>query len=379
MEITVILITFTLIICIYFLYNFVNSNILSSKKNHYDLVCSVLSRYEYFSKLDNENQLKFAEIIRKFNKRINFKGRDGLTVTEEMKITIAAGFAKLSLGHDFGKLYFFHSILVFPHAYKVEERKIKHLGKTSIEGYISLSWEDILKSEADLHDGVNLALHEFAHALVVEMMQSQAEFEIEYFMVKQIYFTGKKEIEAVQNGKEPVFRKYAYSSPHEFFAVAVEIFFELPEKLIQHHWKTYRNLCVLFRQNPLMNEIGKITWRKVLDYPHEPGIFNNIEDTLRYGPFGFDDGILNIEINNRFSKISVENHNTEANIYSIPHSDILYATSRYIPPTRYTSEEYLLVIYFITNNEIDVISFSSLRESPVYETVDIFRKIGLAH
>jgi hypothetical protein len=381
MDTAILLIAFSIIGIIFLLYNSSLSHFFSSKPKlyFYNKVYDVLWKYEYFSKLDKEHQIRFSEIIRKFNKRINYKGRDGVVVTEEMKIIIAAGFAKLSLGRDFGNLYVFHTILVFPHAYRVEERKVKHLGKTSIEGYISLSWEDILKSESDLHDGVNLALHEFAHVLVVEMMQSQAQFEVEYFMVRQIYFTGKKEIEAISNGKEPVFRKYAYSSPHEFFAIAVEVFFELPEKLIQNHWKTYRNLCVLFRQNPLFNEVDNVNWKSILEYPHETGNFNKIENTQSYGPFGFDYGILKVEINKTESIITIENHRVEDRVYHFPHQDMLYATSKYIPPTKYTSEEFHLVIYFFRNNDTDSISFSSDRESPVNAVVNIFRRIGLAH
>jgi Mlc titration factor MtfA (ptsG expression regulator) len=344
---------------------------------HYNNVCFYLSKYEYFDKLNSEQKLEFAEIIRKFINKFIFTGKEGIVVTDEMRITIAAGYAKLNMGYDFGKLYSFSEIFIFPHAYRDTEKQVKHLGKTSINGYISFSWEYILKGEANLHDGVNLALHEFSHALVIEMMQSKIEFKMEYFIVKQIYNSGIKEINAIKNGKEPTFRKYAYTSPNEFFAIAVEVFFELPEKLIQYHWKTYRNLCILLRQNPLKKEIGSISWKSILEYPHEPGLFNNIEHTLYYGPFKLKYDIIKIEVNKRASIITVQDKNNEIKIISLPHIEVLYATCINIPPTQYTLEEFHFIVYFIKNNQIENITYISLSETPVKEIIEIYREIGL--
>lgn len=259
-----------------------------ARKKYESEIESFLNGYDYYLRLNTDQKTLFINIIKRFNSNLKYYGKDGLNITPEMKIIIGAGFAKLSMGRDFIRLYTFHTIVIFPHSYKAIEQRVKYLGKTSLQGYISLSWEDILKGNANLHDGVNLVIHELAHALVIEMMQSQPEFVFEYSIVKHIFYCGKKEIEAVKNGKEPVFRKYAYSSPHEFFSIAVEVFFELPEKLIEHYWGTYRDLCVLFKQNPLKNEIGNISWDSILKYPHEPETFNDYTPTDNYIPFCLD-------------------------------------------------------------------------------------------
>lgn len=259
-----------------------------ARKKYESEIESVISGYDYYLRLNSEQKKRFINIIKRFNSDLKYYGKEGLSVTAEMKIIIGAGFAKLSMGRDFKRLYTFHTIVIFPSSYKATEQKVKYLGKTSLQGYISLSWEDILKGESNLHDGINLVIHELSHALVIEMMQSQPEFVFEYSVVKHIYYNGKKEIEAVENGKEPIFRKYAYSSPHEFFSIAVEVFFELPEKLIENYWGLYRDLCVLFKQNPLKNEIGNISWDSILKYPHEPETFNDYTPTDNYIPFCLD-------------------------------------------------------------------------------------------
>ena len=352
---------------------------ISFSKKYYQKVILYLSRYEYFRNLSEENKKRFSGIIKRFNKRLNYHGRDGVVITEEIRIIIAAGYAKLSLGNDFGNFYKFRSIVVFPRAYRDEEKKSRYLGKTSLEGYISLSWEDILKSEADLHDGINLALHEFSHAIVVEMMSDQINFELEYSVVRHIYFTAKHEIEKFKKGEEMDMRKYAYSSPHEFFSIAVEWFFETPEKLIRSSWITYRNLCVLFRQNPLRNEIGKINWDWILDYPHEERHLRSSIETKTYGVFDFYPYFVSIGIDPEKSLIKLFQGKKIVRTSEILHKSVLFVTKKYIPPSRYTSEEYQVIFFLFRNNDVDKIIFSTWKEKPAEEVIGIYRKIGLAY
>ena len=60
-----------------------------------------------------------------------------------------------------------------------------------------------------------------------------------------------KEIKA---GTENFFRKYGSANNEEFFAVAVENFFERPIEFNERHPKTYRTLCRLLRQDPVLLE-----------------------------------------------------------------------------------------------------------------------------
>lgn len=376
---TILLVVLVLLIILLVLYNSSFSGISKKSEKHYQEVCFILSKYEYFKKLSEPDKKRFADIIRKFNKRMFYHGGDGFVVNEEHKIIIAAGYAKLSIGNDFGKFYSFRSIVVFPKAYRDEAKKRIYSGKTSLEGYISLSWEDILKSEADLHDGINLALHEFAHAIVVEMMQDQVSFELEYFMVRHIYITAKHEIEKFNKGEEMMLKKYAYSSPHEFFSRTVEWFFETPEKLIQYSWITYRNLCVLFRQNPLCNEIGKINWEWVLNYPHAENNLSTIINTKAYGTFDFDPHMITVEMFPSKSLIDIRHNGRTIKTEEILHKEILFATKKYIPPSQYTSAEYKFILYFIRNNDIDSLIFRTSNGDSVEEMVEIYRKISLSY
>lgn len=376
---TILLVILVLLITLLILYNSSFSGIFNKGEKYYQDVCLTLSQYEYFKKLSEPDKKKFADIIRKFNKRMFFHGGDGFIVTEEHKLIIAAGYAKLTIGNNFGKLYTFRSIVVFPKAYKDEDKKRIYSGKTSLEGYISLSWEDILKSETNLHDGINLALHEFAHAMVVEMMQDQVSFELEYFMVRHIYFTAKHEIEKFKKGEEMTLRKYAYSSPHEFFATAVELFFETPEKLIEYSWITYRNLCVLFRQNPLCNEIGKINWERVLNSPHSENHLNTSISTKSYGTYDFFPQTITVEMFPTKSLIEIRQNKKVIQAEEILHKEVLFAAKKYIPPSKYTSEVYKFILYLIRNNDIESLVFTTDNGNSVEKMIEIYRSIGLSN
>lgn len=341
-------------------------------------ISNVLYKYEYFRKLTNEQRIRFIKTLNSFNRKINYYGEQGLVVTDEMRIIIGAGFAKMSISNNFKKLYFFHSILLFPKAYHDEARRLKHLGKTSPHGYIAFSWEDVLKGEADLHDGVNLAIHEFAHAYVVEMMQAQNHFELEYFLVRQIYMTGTREKEAFERGKLPVLRKYAYSSPHEFFAVSVEIFFELPEKLINNHWKTYRNLCLLFNQNPLANEIGKINWNSILEYPHVQGTFASLKETKSFEFISKENNKILIEVDNRETRIIKKGVFGKTIEFICPHNSFIYATSEGSNNQDIAFDNYQLSLFYLKNNKITSSTFITYDYNCISEVIDLYNKIGLS-
>ena len=60
-----------------------------------------------------------------------------------------------------------------------------------------------------------------------------------------------EEIEAIQNVEDHFFRTYAFENLAEFFAVAVENFFERPKEFRQHQQQLFEILVGLLRQNPL--------------------------------------------------------------------------------------------------------------------------------
>jgi len=72
---------------------------------------------------------------------------------------------------------------------------------------------------------------------------------------KRIWSDFQKEAQKISKhieaGSHPFFRAYASTNEQEFFAVAVENFFERPQDFQQEFPKLYSILVLLLKQNPL--------------------------------------------------------------------------------------------------------------------------------
>jgi Mlc titration factor MtfA (ptsG expression regulator) len=67
----------------------------------------------------------------------------------------------------------------------------------------------------------------------------------------------KNKIQSIEDGDESFFRDSAANNPHEFFAVALESFFEKPQQLKDYDADLYQSLVFLLKQDPMVLSIGK--------------------------------------------------------------------------------------------------------------------------
>ncbi|MCO6440742.1 MAG: zinc-dependent peptidase [Nitrococcus mobilis] len=194
-----------------------------------------------------------------------FYGIAGLQMGPWQTTTIAAlgCVPVLELGLDWYRGWY--SIVVYPggfrarHAYPddagvVHEQVAELIGEAWDDGPLVLSWDDI-QGGAGL-DGYNVILHEFAHKLDMRNGVANGMPPLHRGMSQRAWtraFTDawSQAQAAVAADEEPVLDRYALESPGEFFAVACEAFFELPERLCAGYPAVYEQLCRFFRQDPL--------------------------------------------------------------------------------------------------------------------------------
>lgn len=195
----------------------------------------------------------------------HFYGIAGFEVGALEKTTIAAlgCLPILELGLDWYRGW--HSILVYPggfrarHEYRdesglVHERVTDLIGEAWDRGPLVLSWENIQNGRA--LDGYNVILHEFAHKLDMLNGAANGMPPLHRGMSRRDWtraFTDawNQAQAAAAAGQPPVIDSYALESPGEFFAVACEAFFELPERLWTGYPAIYDQLHRFFRQDPL--------------------------------------------------------------------------------------------------------------------------------
>jgi Mlc titration factor MtfA (ptsG expression regulator) len=230
-----------------------------------DHQCAIVAKQVPLTKsLPGELRASLAGKINLFLDQVEFVGCDGLIVTEEMKLSIAAQACLLVVNSDtwYDNLT---TILVYPNAFKshhserkgyvVSERETVRTGESWSRGPVILSWVHSQLGARDSHDGHNVVFHEFAHQIDdmsgringipsldnIQSLQAWAEaFDAAY----------KSHVHALQTGRKTFFDPYGASGPQEFFAVAVEAFFEKPKPFKHKEPGIYEQLAKFFRLDP---------------------------------------------------------------------------------------------------------------------------------
>lgn len=192
----------------------------------------------------------------------HWEGCEGLTITDEMKVSIAANACLMILGvEDF---YFDNvkTILVFPKAFTRESgtsfgtQAVSHrAGEAWQGGPIILSWQDSLRGGRNEDDGTNVVIHEFAHALdgLDGEMGGRIIFDDAQTIEQWNQMLDREFaelVEAKQRGLDTLLDHYGATNEAEFFAVATETFFELPRELKREKPELFDLLLRYFRVDP---------------------------------------------------------------------------------------------------------------------------------
>jgi MtfA peptidase len=145
----------------------------------------------------------------------------------------------------------FHKIIIYPDNYYSRITGQYHKGETNpAAGYIVLSWKSFHAGFENRNDGINLLMHEFAHALWLE--NKLFEYEIFDAAALRNYerMADRVMIEMTQQ-EEHFLRRYALTNREEFFAVTVENFFERPAQFKLALPELYQSMVNLLKQDPL--------------------------------------------------------------------------------------------------------------------------------
>lgn len=191
----------------------------------------VLAKYAlYYQRLSPQEQLVFERKVSLFvNEKIWVAA--GIPITPEMKVMLAACAAQLLLGFPDVDLLHFRRIVVYPESYRSHRTGRLHQGEVRPRvGVIIISWDDFVHGYAHSRDAHNVGLHEMAHALWFENSIINGE---DHFLRPDVLARwnelAAEEIARIRKGEARFFRDYAGTNQAEFFAVAVEYFFEQPD------------------------------------------------------------------------------------------------------------------------------------------------------
>lgn len=211
-------------------------------------------------------QQQLQRLIKQFLHQKTFVGCDGVVITDEMRVTIAAKACMLLLNRKTQVYPALRTVLVYPSAFVAPRQEVglggvvthasQHLaGESWSDGRVILAWDHVKDGALDAAYGHDVALHEFAHQLDSEsgsmngapLMRTAARYrswsevmsrEFEHLQLAALYQAPS------------VLDYYGATSPAEFFAVATEAFFGKPAELASFHPELFDELKSYYRVDP---------------------------------------------------------------------------------------------------------------------------------
>ena len=229
-------------------------SIVKRYRNIKDSDRAILKKYcAYYNLLSRRDKVNFEKRVQRFMYSKRFIPRGVDHITDEMRVLISASAIQLTFGLRKIFLTHFDKILIYTDAYYSNITQKYHLGEVNPRaGIIIISWKSFIDGYANLSDSLNLGIHEMAHAIHFENKIRNEEYE---FLGKDALLRLEKitarEIVKINTKQEHFFRPYAGANEYEFFAVALEYFFEKPTEFKSALPDLYDTLKKLLNQDPI--------------------------------------------------------------------------------------------------------------------------------
>lgn len=227
-----------------------------------EVIChTILTRWNtYYKNLSPQMQSIFVKRTLYFIRKIDFIASPEIKITPEIKVLIASGFIQITFGLKRYRLRNFERIYIAHKAYAYKKIGVLYHGDTNPKtAQINLVWKVVEKGFRISDDALNLSIHEFSHALILDNKErmSLRKFYKHKDLIKYL-LAAKVEMNRMRDGRATLFREYGSKNLMEFFAVSVEVFFEQTNKFSIDHPLLFERLCLLLKQDPRKNSNPRI-------------------------------------------------------------------------------------------------------------------------
>ena len=247
-------------------------------------------RYPLYTRLPHPLQRRLQAMVQVFVAEKPIIGCQGLLVTDDMRVLVAAQACTLVLAlHSRGNTTHaahpgdpwlpepypdLREVLLYPGAFLVQAQHHQpggvvrqgpeaRLGESWQEGRVVLSWHDARQGAASgewaqpaAHTpGHNVVMHEFAHQLDQETGPANGAPALRRGQSAttwaQVFQRAYRELRWLCDaGEATLIDPYGATAPEEFFAVATETFFMQPKALAAQHPELYQQLQQFYQLDP---------------------------------------------------------------------------------------------------------------------------------
>jgi Mlc titration factor MtfA (ptsG expression regulator) len=210
------------------------------------------TQFPFYMRLSDRKKIHFEHRVARFMEKYEFVGRENFVITEEVKVHVAATFAMLSFGMRQYLCDVFDKIIIYPSVYFSRITQQYHKGEFNPKARaVVFSWEDFQKGYDITNDNLNLGIHEFAHALHYQGLQSNDNgvmlFSRMYSIINEEVSDSTVREQLIQS---KYFRVYAFTNQFEFLAVILEHYFETPLEFEKQFPRLYKNVCLMLNMKP---------------------------------------------------------------------------------------------------------------------------------
>jgi Mlc titration factor MtfA (ptsG expression regulator) len=211
----------------------------------------------YYQKLDATDKIRFEKQVIEFLTDTHIEGV-GTEITELDQVLIASSAVIPIFGFPAWRYQNLTNIILYPDTFDGEfqfeggNRNILGMvGSGYMNGQMLLSRAALTKGFSKSGGDENAAIHEFVHLLdksdgatdgIPENLMAH-EYAAPWLHLMHV------EMHRIEAGHSDI-NPYALTNEAEFFAVAAEYFFEKPQQFETKHPELYRQLSLIFQQNP---------------------------------------------------------------------------------------------------------------------------------
>jgi MtfA peptidase len=220
---------------------------------------------------DEKDQLRLLTQI--FISEKNFEGCNGLKITDEVKVVIAAQASLLVLSLPPYQYVQVKSVLVYPATIAISPpsqsvftesmgivpNRIAILGQASLNGPVILVWDAVKRGTRHPKSGHNVVYHEFAHILDLRdgtadgtpVITNRELFSDWVEICSREYMRLKTN---TKRGRKTLLDRYGSVHEAEFFAVATELFFDRSIQMQREYPDLYNVMVEYYRQDTAERE-----------------------------------------------------------------------------------------------------------------------------
>ena len=239
-------------------------------------------RVAIYRRLPEDLTADLEALIPWFIDKIEWSAHGAVTLTEEMKVCVAAEACLLIVRRSKDDYKQLRRVKFSPRDLSTFGEESKWAGDAS-RTIVRMGWYWTQIGMEDGEDNYNLTIHEYAHVLdAAHDGKSEASIKLGDYKTTREWLKFAKESykrlcrlwDRDAHYKEPVIRKYGTTNMAEFFACATEAFFEVSRQLRLAEPDIYKWMKIIYGMDPAQ-------WRERVDYRDLDELQSSYADTDR--------------------------------------------------------------------------------------------------